>query len=85
MNVYMSWLLTILWWICYPVGIVLYYVAIAGLAISKLLYQPVAFVLQPVVYLSRFVLACLALPFILLAKLAVRIPETWVCPVATSS
>lgn len=71
MNIYLEWLVTILWWICYPVGIVAYYLAIVLLTVAKLLYRPLALVLQPVVYFGRFILACLAFPFVLLAKLEV--------------
>lgn len=71
MNVYLAWTGTILWWICWPVGIVLYYLFIAVVAILKLIYWPIAFILQPVVYLFRFIGACLALPFRALVKLEV--------------
>ena len=77
MNIYLAWLVTVLWWICYPVGIIVYYVAIVVLTLLKLLYRPLAFVLQPVVYFGRFVLACLAFPFMLLAKLEVRSSSTF--------
>lgn len=71
MNIYLAWTLTVLWWICWPVGITLYYLAITVLTLLKLLYWPVAFVLQPVVYFLRFIAACLALPFRALVKLEV--------------
>jgi hypothetical protein len=72
MNIYLAWTGTILWWICWPIGILLYYLFVAVVAILKLIYWPIAFILQPVVYLLRFIAACLALPFRALVKLEVR-------------
>lgn len=71
MNIYLAWLGTILYWICYPIGILLYYLSAAVIALLKLIYWPIAFILQPVVYLLRFIGACLALPFRALLKLEV--------------
>lgn len=73
MHVALSWLLTILWWICYPIGILIYYIFTFVLNVLHLLYRPIAFILQPVVYLGRFIFAVLALPFRLLARLEVSI------------
>lgn len=70
-NVYLANTLTVLWYICWPIGILVYYVAIAVLSILKLLYRPVRFLLQPFVYLGRFVLACMIAPFQLLVKFEV--------------
>ena len=70
-NKYLAGTLTVLFWLFCPIYIVLYYLAIAVFTILKLLYWPIAFVLQPVVYLLRFVAACLALPFRALVKLEV--------------
>jgi hypothetical protein len=72
MNIYLAWVGTILWWICWPIGILLYYLFVAVVAILKLIYWPIAFILQPVVYLLRFIAAILALPFRALVKLEVR-------------
>jgi hypothetical protein len=72
MNKYLAGTLTVLFWIGWPIYIVLYYIAITILAILKVIYWPIAFVLQPVVYLLRFIAACLALPFRALVKLEVR-------------
>jgi hypothetical protein len=71
MNIYLVWTGTILYWIVWPVGIALYYLFVTVVAILKLIYWPIAFVLQPVVYLVRFIAACLALPFRALVKLEV--------------
>lgn len=71
MNKYLAGTLTVLFWIVWPIYIVLYYLAITIFAILKVLYWPIAFVLQPVVYLLRFIAACLALPFRALVKLEV--------------
>lgn len=71
MNKYLAGTLTVLFWISWPIYIVLYYIAITIFAILKVLYWPIAFVLQPVVYLLRFIAACLALPFRALVKLEV--------------
>lgn len=71
MNIYLAWTGTILYWISWPIGIVLFYLFVTVVAILKLIYWPIAFVLQPVVYLLRFIAACLALPFRALVKLEV--------------
>ena len=71
MNIYLAWTGTILWWICWPIGIVVYYLFVAVITALKVLYWPIAFILQPVVYLFRFIAACLALPFRALVKLEV--------------
>ena len=71
MNKYLAGTLTVLFWIVWPIYIVLYYLAVTMFAILKVLYWPIAFVLQPVVYLLRFIAACLALPFRALVKLEV--------------
>lgn len=71
MNVYLSWTITVLYWIFWPVGKLLLYLAILVLTTLKLLYRPVAFLSLPLLYLGRFMLVCLAAPFQLLAKLEV--------------
>jgi hypothetical protein len=75
MNKYLAGTLTVLFWIGWPIYIVLYYISITIFAILKVLYWPIAFVLQPVVYLLRFIAACLALPFRALIKLEVCGPR----------
>ena len=70
-GIYITNTLSILWYICWPVGVLLYYLAIAVLTMIKLLYQPVGFLLQPLVYVGRFLLACLIAPFRLLVKFEV--------------
>lgn len=72
MNIYLDWLLTILWYICWPFGILVFYLVTFVLTVLKLLYWPIAFVLQPVVFLGRFIAACIALPFKALVRLEVR-------------
>ncbi|KAK5121995.1 hypothetical protein LTR85_004567 [Meristemomyces frigidus] len=67
-EVYLANTLTVLWYICWPIVIILYYLAVAVLFIIKLLYRPVGFLLQPLVYFGRFLLACSIAPFQLLAK-----------------
>ena len=74
-NKYLAGTLTVLFWVCWPIYIILYYISITILTILKLLYWPIAFVLQPVVYLLRFITACLALPFRALVKLEVNGPK----------
>jgi hypothetical protein len=71
MNTYLAWTGTILYCICWPIGSLLYYLSITIVAILKLIYWPIAFLLQPVVYLLRFIVAILALPFRALVKLEV--------------
>jgi len=61
----------VLWQILWPIRALLYYLAILLLFILKLLYRPVAFLLQPLLFLGRFVVACLIAPFQLLVKLEV--------------
>ncbi|TKA29011.1 hypothetical protein B0A50_03423 [Salinomyces thailandicus] len=66
-DIYLASTITILWYICWP----LYYIATGVLYILKLLYWPVDFLLQPFVYLGRFLFACCLAPFQLLVKLEV--------------
>lgn len=73
MNIVFAWILTILYWIVWPVIIILYYIVTALVTTLKLLYWPIGFILQPVVYLGRFILACLALPIRALIKLEVSV------------
>jgi hypothetical protein len=87
MNKYLAGTLTVLFWIGWPIYIVLYYLTIAIFAILKVIYWPIAFVLQPVVYLLRFIAACLALPFRALVKLEVstRSPNGKICTTTMSN
>ena len=73
MHVALEWIGVVLYWLCWPVGILLFYLSTAVLAILKLLYWPIAFLLQPFVYFGRFILAILALPFRALVKLEVSL------------
>jgi hypothetical protein len=67
--------LTILYYICWPIGVFIYYLALLAFAILKILYQPVGFILLPILYLGRFLLACLYATFQILAKFEVtRLP-----------
>ena len=68
---YLTSTLTVLWYICWPIAVLIYYLAIAVLSIIKLLYQPVGFLLQPLVIVGHFILACLIAPFRLLSKFEV--------------
>ncbi|KAM0705370.1 hypothetical protein Q7P35_008160 [Cladosporium inversicolor] len=69
MNIYFAWTGTILYWISWPIGIALFYLFVAVVAILKLIYWPIAFILRPVVHLLRFIAAVLAQPFRALVKL----------------
>ncbi|KAK5722555.1 hypothetical protein LTR15_005786 [Elasticomyces elasticus] len=68
MNIYLATTITVLWYICYPIAFAVYYAAIALVFIAKILYRPVGFLLQPLLYLGRFTLACLIAPFELLGR-----------------
>ncbi|KAK3069653.1 hypothetical protein LTR53_011833 [Teratosphaeriaceae sp. CCFEE 6253] len=68
MNPYLATTVTVLWYICYPIAIGIYYLAIAIIFALKLLYRPVSFLLQPLVHFGRFLLACLIAPLHLLAR-----------------
>ncbi|KAF2766715.1 hypothetical protein EJ03DRAFT_174048 [Teratosphaeria nubilosa] len=68
-QVALAWSVTVLWYICWPIGIILYYLVFVAIFLAKLLYRPVGFLLQPIVYLGRFTAACIAAPFQLLARL----------------
>lgn len=59
------------YWLVYSVGFILKNIAFAVWWVLRLIYRPIAFTLQPVVYLLRFLLTCLVLPFKALAKLEV--------------
>lgn len=77
LKLYLHYTGIAIWTICKLVLLAVYYIlcylALGIVFISKLLYQPVGFLLQPVLYLGRFVLALLLVPFQLLVKLEVRI------------
>lgn len=62
-----------LYWVVYAVGWILKTIAFTVLRLLHLLYRPVAFTLQPVVYLTQFLLACLALPFKAVVKFEVHL------------
>lgn len=64
---------TVLWYL----GLPLYYLAVPVLFVLRQLYRPLAFLLLPVIYLARFILACIIAPFQFLARFEVR-QET--CP-----
>ncbi|KAK4621700.1 hypothetical protein CLAFUR4_07602 [Fulvia fulva] len=68
LNIYLGWALTISYWICWPVVSVLWYLALAVFFVVKILYWPVAFLLQPVFVFGRVVLNVLATPFRLLVR-----------------
>ena len=85
MNIYLAWTGTILYWISWPIGIVLFYIFVAVVAILKLIYWPIAFILQPVAHLLRFITAVLALPFRALVKLEVRANWNYVCRLKISN
>lgn len=61
-----------LYWLIYAIAVLLKNIAFALLWLLHLLYRPIAFTLQPVVYLGQFLLACLALPFKALVKFEVH-------------
>ena len=52
-------------------GYIIYYIAFAIWFVLRQLVRPVVFLLQPLVYLGRFILAVLAAPFRLIVKLEV--------------
>ncbi|EME43678.1 hypothetical protein DOTSEDRAFT_174645 [Dothistroma septosporum NZE10] len=68
LNLYLDWAWTISYWICAPIGWVLWYILLAVLFIIKILYWPVAFLLQPVFIFGRVILNILAAPFRLLVQ-----------------
>ncbi|USW51602.1 hypothetical protein Slin15195_G049210 [Septoria linicola] len=57
------------YWLVYSIGFILNNIVLAVLWVLHLIYRPIAFTLQPVVYLVHFLLTCLALPFRALAQL----------------
>lgn len=71
-----GWTTTVVYYILWPVGTLIFYIVILVLFILKLLYRPVAFLLQPLVYLGRFLFACAIAPLRLLAKLEVSVGYT---------
>ncbi|KAM3417350.1 hypothetical protein BST61_g5601 [Cercospora zeina] len=52
-----------LYWLACSIAILLRTTAYAVLWLLHLLWRPIAFALQPLIYLGSFLLACLALPF----------------------
>lgn len=72
---FIVWAFRLLYWIFYPVGTavyyVFYYVSFGLLFAVKLIYEPLAFILSPALYLGQFVFTCLAAPFKFVAKFEV--------------
>ena len=62
LTYYLAWIWTVLWLICYPIGLVVYYAGYALWSLALLLYRPLAVLLQPLVYFGNFILTCLAAP-----------------------
>ncbi|SMY27186.1 unnamed protein product [Zymoseptoria tritici ST99CH_1A5] len=58
----------LLYWIVYPIGLTLWYIAQVLIQLLQFLVRPIAFLLQPVFYLGAFLLNCLLLPFRAIAK-----------------
>ena len=69
---YLANTLKVLGYIAWPIAITLYYITSGVAFVLKLLYWPLGFLLQPLVFLGRFILACFLAPFQLLVRLEVR-------------
>lgn len=69
------WFGKIAYWTVWPIYTaiyyLLYYVAIALLYISQLIFRPLSFILAPFLYLAQFLWACFLFPFQFLAKFEV--------------
>ena len=77
----LGWIWKIVWSICYPIVISIYYtfyyICFSILFLPKLLYEPLAFILLPIVYLVQFVWSCFLAPFRFIARFEVdMIPFT---------
>lgn len=72
---YFAWAGIALWWLTYPlakaVWYLVYYIAVVLLSVGKLIYQPIAFLLQPLVYLGHAIFIAAAAPFRLLGRFEV--------------
>lgn len=66
-------LLSAAWWTGYSVALVLWYILIAMSFVAQLLYRPIAFVLSPLIYIGRLILACVVFPFDVIAKFQVSL------------
>lgn len=73
----LGWILQIVWNICYPIGLGIYYffyyICFGGVFVIRLLYQPLAFIFLPIVYLVQFLWQCFLAPFRFIAKFEVSL------------
>lgn len=71
-NLHLAVVQKVLWYISYPFTFIIYYLFTAVLALAHILYQPIGFLIRPLIHLVHFLLVCAAAPFHLLAKFEVR-------------
>lgn len=71
MNIYLSWLVTILYYIAWPIYWLLYAIIIVLLFILKPIFFLILYLLQPVVYLGAFIIYVAQLPYHFLKRFEV--------------
>lgn len=73
MDIYTAWILTILYWIVYPIYTLLYYIILALLFILTPILRIILFILQPLFYFLNLLANCITAPFYFLARFEVHI------------
>jgi len=71
MNIYLSWLYTILYCIGYPIYWILYAIVIVLFYLLKPIFFLILYLLQPVVYLGAFIAYVAQLPYHFLKRFEV--------------
>lgn len=74
MNVYLDWILTILYWIVWPIILVLYYIAIVPLYILQPILALLLLVATPFIHLGTFLGQCITWPFRFAGRFEVTFP-----------
>lgn len=73
MNIYLAALLSVLYWIIYPIYLLFYYVAYVIYIILAPISRVVLFILQPLFFFIRLVGNCITAPFYFLARFEVHV------------
>lgn len=74
MNIYLSWLVTILYYIAWPIYWLLYAIVIVLLFILRPIFFLILYLLQPIAYLGAFIGYLAQLPYYFLKRFEVSHP-----------
>jgi hypothetical protein len=73
MNIYVSWSLTGLYYLVYPVYFLLYFITLTLKTLLTPLSSVLLFILQPLFLFARLLVYCIVAPFHFLARFEVNI------------